>query len=282
MDSLGEDYSQEALAAIMRRNQPHAPKRKKSMNEKQERRMALLAGIQRKMRDRNSPAYTRWSKVFYAKQMANTLLYMSENNLDDADVFSGAAAASARCDELTERIQQAETRMRELTELRQHIFNYNKTRDVYRAYSQATFYRQFRDKYNLIAWSYTRDLEALLDQVKGDAQSWRQTLADAAAYYQQHKQYLANLLTHTTGYDSFMMNITAIHQRILLKTLERLSAPAPLDESIQIYSRIYCYGTVLFSCDWILGKYSLTEQELADIYENALPEQLARYIRNHE
>lgn len=29
-------------------------------------------------------------------------------------------------------------------------------------YSQATFYRQYRDKYDLIAWSYTRDLEAIL------------------------------------------------------------------------------------------------------------------------
>lgn len=146
-------------------------------------------------------------------------------------------------------------------------------------YSQATFYRQFRDKYDLIAWSYTRDLETILDQMKGDAQSWRQTLANAAAYYQQHKQYLANLLTHTTGYDSFIVNMTTIHQKILLKTLERLSAPEPPDESIQIYLRIYCYGTVLFSCDWILGKYSLTEQELADVYETALPEPLARYIR---
>ena len=138
MDSLGEDYSQEALAAIMRRYQPHAPKRKKSMNEKQERRMVLLADIQRKMHDRNSPAYTRWSKVFYAKQMADTLLYMSENNLDDTDVFSRAAAASARCDELTERIQQVDTRMRELAELRQHIFDYNKTREVYRAYARCS------------------------------------------------------------------------------------------------------------------------------------------------
>ena len=138
MDSLGEDYTQEALVSIMQGNQPHAPKRKKSMNKKQEHRMALLADIQRKMRDRNSPAYTRWSKVFYAKQMANTRLYMSENNLDDVDVISRAAAASARCDELTEQIQQADTRMRALTELRQHIFNYNKTREVYLAYARCS------------------------------------------------------------------------------------------------------------------------------------------------
>ena len=146
-------------------------------------------------------------------------------------------------------------------------------------YSQATFYRQFRDKYDLIAWSYTRDLEQILDRLNGDAQSWRKTLIEVADYYQQHKQYLANLLTHTNGYDSFVVNMTAIHQKILLKTLERLSGSKALDESSQIYGRIYCYGTVLFSCDWILGKYSLSEKELAAVYENALPAPLAHYIK---
>ena len=55
-------------------------------------------------------------------------------------------------------------------------------------YSQATFYRQFRDKYDLIAWSYTRDLEGILDQLKGDESSWRRALESAAAYFGQHRQ----------------------------------------------------------------------------------------------
>lgn len=145
-------------------------------------------------------------------------------------------------------------------------------------YSQATFYRQFRDKYDLIAWSYTQDLESILDRLKGDVHSWRQALKSVAAYFSAHRQYLANLLTHTSGYDSFIVNMTAIHQKALLKTLEKLSDLVPMDESARIYGQIYCYGTVLFSCDWILGKHNLSEKELAHVYENALPEPLARYI----
>lgn len=136
LDSLGEGYSEESLASVMKTNQPHKAKIKKSIHQKQANRMAMLADIQRKMREKNSPAYTRWSKVFYAKQMANTLLYMSENNLDAADVFEQAATVSSRCDDLTERIQATDKRMNEISALRQHIFNYSKTRDVYRAYCQ--------------------------------------------------------------------------------------------------------------------------------------------------
>jgi len=34
-------------------------------------------------------------------------------------------------------------------------------------YSIATFYRQFRDKYDLIAWDYARDVQLLLEQADG-------------------------------------------------------------------------------------------------------------------
>lgn len=145
-------------------------------------------------------------------------------------------------------------------------------------YSQATFYRQFKDKYDLIAWSYTRDLDEIMDQLKGDAHSWRQTLESAAAYYSRHRQYLANLLTHTSGYDSFIVNMTEIHSKSLQKTLDRLVDKESVDGKARMYVQIYCYGTVLFSCDWILGKYDLSEKELASVYENALPEPLRQYL----
>ena len=55
-------------------------------------------------------------------------------------------------------------------------------------YSQATFYRQFKDKYDLIAWAYTRDLEAILDELTGEEVSLKQTLLSAANYLQAHRR----------------------------------------------------------------------------------------------
>ena len=134
IDSLGDDYTEKMLTFLMENDQPHRANLKRSINEKQERRMVLLADIQQKMRDKNSPAYTRWSKVFYAKQMANTLLYMSENGMDDTELYEKASAVSAHCDALMEEIRSIESRMKEIADLRQSIFDYSKTRDVYREY----------------------------------------------------------------------------------------------------------------------------------------------------
>ncbi|MBQ6527101.1 MAG: TetR/AcrR family transcriptional regulator C-terminal domain-containing protein [Clostridia bacterium] len=145
-------------------------------------------------------------------------------------------------------------------------------------YSQATFYRQFKDKYDLIAWSYTEDLEAVLKELNGDAYSWRKALENAAHYFQEHRQYLANLLTHTSGYDAFIFHMTDIHARGLERVVERLKGSLPEDSPIRYYVQIYCYGSVLFSCDWILGKYDMNEKELADIFEKALPAALLPYL----
>ena len=136
IDSLGDDYTEKMLTFLMENDRPHRPDLKRSINEKQERRMVLLSDIQQKMREKNSPAYTRWSKVFYAKQMANTLLYMSENNMDDIEIYQKASAVSAHCDDLMEQIRAIESRMKEISELRQSIFDYSKTKDVYREYLQ--------------------------------------------------------------------------------------------------------------------------------------------------
>ena len=43
-------------------------------------------------------------------------------------------------------------------------------------YSPATFYRQFRDKYDLIAWDYTRGVAEIMDRIGTDGFSWEQTL----------------------------------------------------------------------------------------------------------
>ena len=41
---------------------------------------------------------------------------------------------------------------------------------------------------------------------------------------------------------------------------------------------LYCHGTVALTCDWLLGKFEADAEALAEIYENALPQQLRPYL----
>lgn len=145
-------------------------------------------------------------------------------------------------------------------------------------YSSATFYRQFRDKYDLIAWDYTRDLAAIMDQTRYDEISWRQILTRVAAYFGEQREYIANLLTHTSGYDSFVGNMTEIHFNCLKYIILKSENCDTLDEKTEMYIRLYIHGSVRLSCEWILGGYGVDAGALTEIYENSLPGPLRQYL----
>ena len=136
-------------------------------------------------------------------------------------------------------------------------------------YSAATFYRQFKDKYDLIAWDYARDIREIMSRINADDYSWGETLADAAEYFNEHKAYLSNLFLHTSGLDSFMHNMTEINFTQLKEYIEKAAGAKSLDSKTENYIRIYCLGTVSLICEWVLGKVKASPGELAEIFEKS-------------
>ena len=147
-------------------------------------------------------------------------------------------------------------------------------------YSTATFYRQFRDKYDLIAWDYTRELEANMSQFNGDMTTWKKVLLDAAHFFDGQKEYLANLFLHTSGLDSFITYMREINYNTLRKTIRKISGGTAPDEKTEMYIRIYVLGTVQLTCEWILEGHRRADPEmLAEVYEHSLPEPLKQYLK---
>jgi len=89
--------------------------------------------------------------------------------------------------------------------------------------------------------------------------------------YSEQKEYLANLILHTSGFDSFVRNMKKIHFEMIRKFLSNVSETEKLPEEIEMYIKIYSCGATELTCDWILGKYSVSAEELAEIFERALP-----------
>ncbi len=149
-------------------------------------------------------------------------------------------------------------------------------------YSAATFYRQFKDKYDLIAWDYARDFEKILEPLSRSRAMWRRTVIDGAVYYNDHRAYIANLLLHTSGYDSFLLYMSEMHIEKMSRLIRKCANVRTLDKQTEMYIRLYCLGTVCFTCEWILGKHELTPGEVAKIYENSVPEPLRKYLAEEE
>lgn len=144
-------------------------------------------------------------------------------------------------------------------------------------YSPATFYRQFKDKYDLIAWDYAKEIGRIMGDIGGEEQ-WKKSLMDGAAYYQKHMVYLSNLLTHTNGYESFRRNMAEINYIHLRDYILKKSKEDEIEHMTDMCIRLYCHGTVELTCEWILGRVKMTVGELVDIYEKSLPQPLQRYL----
>ncbi|MBR0235498.1 MAG: TetR/AcrR family transcriptional regulator C-terminal domain-containing protein [Clostridia bacterium] len=144
-------------------------------------------------------------------------------------------------------------------------------------YSPATFYRNFHDKYDLIAWDYTRVVAKIMGRI-GDNYTWKQTLIDGANWFCTEKEHLINLFRHTSGHDSFIMYMTKINCDALKKHILLSDRKKELTETEELLTRVYCLGTVNLTCEWLLGMHKASPDEIADIYEKSVPTPLRKYL----
>lgn len=147
---LGDEYTEEALrertggrhkGETARKTAEKASTGKTAAGKKQsaaKRNVNLLVDIQAKMQAGKGKGYERWAKVFNLKEAAKTINFLTENGVADYEELAARAeAAGKKFDSLSTRIKQLEGRMAEVAQLRMHIINYSKTREVYSEYRKS-------------------------------------------------------------------------------------------------------------------------------------------------
>ena len=140
---LGSDYTKEALQQRSRNRGGYSATDKKPV-QRTGRKINLLIDIQTKMAAGKGGGYERWAKVFNLKEAAKTLNFLIDNNLTDYDELAALVErAKNDFDISSHRIKQLEARMAETAQLKTHIINYSKTREIYAAYKKSRHKKEF-------------------------------------------------------------------------------------------------------------------------------------------
>ncbi len=92
-ERLGDGYSEAEIRAVLAGKKQHTP-RKKTVTQTEPPKVNLLVDIQAKLQAGKGAGYARWAKVFNLKQMAQTMNYLSENNLLEYAVLEDKAEAA--------------------------------------------------------------------------------------------------------------------------------------------------------------------------------------------
>lgn len=145
-------------------------------------------------------------------------------------------------------------------------------------YSPATFYRHFRDKYDLMAWDYAEHCRQIMAGLQKEARPWKDSVTEGCRYLYSQRQYMKNLFEHTSGHDSFVENMCDINIGILSGEVAKKTHQAEMDERLSFMIHFFCCGLGQIWWKWLTGSSSYNAESLAALIVEALPEPLKPYL----
>ena len=151
--------------------------------------------------------YEHWAKVFNLKEAAKTLNFLIDNGLTDYDELSARAAqAGDRFETASRQIKQLEARMAEAAQLKTHIINYSKTREIYAAYKKSRHKKEFLAKHGDEIAKHEaakKAFDALGDKpipkVAQLSEQYAALLAEKQARYEEYRAARQDMITYRTA-----------------------------------------------------------------------------------
>ncbi len=144
--------------------------------------------------------------------------------------------------------------------------------------SQPTFYNHFKDKYDLIVWIYVEDARKIMEKIGNDGYMWRDTLLEGTRYFAEKRNFAINALRHTSGHDSFIVLVQQKNVELLVSEVRKKLMTERIPDELLGMIKVYCYGTVQFMFEWLLGNMQITPEKMLEIWEKSLPEPLKFYL----
>ena len=234
--SLGAGYREEDLERVFAGEVIHKPDPKMERSENvqgtvPEKNIDMLVDIQKIIAKGKGPGYERWAKVHNIKQIAQTLLFLQEHDLRDYEELAKRAQSSAdRFNEIAARQKKLEGRLSEISELKKHIINYSKTREVYVAYRKSGYSRKFfedhREEITLhkAAKDAFSKIEGKIPRIKELNAEYERILSEkrkAYAEYREARQEMKDYQTAKYNIDRFLERETVDQERDYQKERKR-------------------------------------------------------------
>ena len=203
---LGDNYTLDALRARCEHRRGRSAEAKTAIQRGDGKMVNLLIDIQAKIDAGKGAGYERWAKIFNLKEAAKTLNFLIDNDLTDYDELTARAErAEADFNASSKRIKQLEARLSEVKQLKTHIINYTKTREVYAAYKKSRHKKEFLEKHgDEIAQheAAKKAFDALggkpIPKVAQLSEEYAKLLAEKQAEYERYRTHRQEMLTYET------------------------------------------------------------------------------------
>ena len=198
MKTLGVEYSKTAVTEKIKLQQSEQKTNKKSITS--------FIDIEQKKKEGKGAAYEQWAKIFNVKQAANTVNFLTENNVDYQQLKQQIQNSTEQFHHLSNQLKQKEKQIKEILELKTNIIYYARTIDIYKQYQKAKEKQKFKKehsddiiKHEKAKRFFEKTNQKKLPKVKELQEQYQHLLTEKQQLYQQYTTAKKEMLEYQTA-----------------------------------------------------------------------------------
>ncbi len=139
--------------------------------------------------------------------------------------------------------------------------------------TRQTFYRNFKDKYDLVNWYFDRIIKKTIQQM-GVSLTLYEGLVKKFEYMKEDKAFFVSALS-SSDYNNLMdYDYQCIYQFYKSCIEEKGELPDELDYML----KFYCHGSMDMMAEWVKSGMDLSPEEMAYRLDLAMPQVLRTYL----
>ena len=145
--------------------------------------------------------------------------------------------------------------------------------------TRQTFYRNFKDKYDLINWYFDKLVLQSFAQI-GMGHTVGESLTQKFHFIEREKAFFTGAF-RSDDYNSLKEHDFELILRFYKELIARKTSQ-PLDEELQFLLEMYCQGSVYMTVKWVLGGMKDSPEEMSAKLVDAMPGKLEEVFKKLE
>lgn len=141
--------------------------------------------------------------------------------------------------------------------------------------SKATFYRHFKDKYDVLGYGIKNSLESFFEPYISERCSLKTVHEDFQEYLFSKKEFYYKAMK-TEGPNSFENSLIEASVDLFYKIFEEKSVK--VTKEIADITDLYCHGATSYLRKWIMGGFKETPEYISKITYESIPEKIKKYL----
>ena len=141
--------------------------------------------------------------------------------------------------------------------------------------TRQTFYRYFKDKYDLVNWHFDKLAQQSIKQM-GVSLTLEEGLIRKFTYVKEEKDFFTAAFKSRDCNSLFTYDLKLITDFYADRIINKTGQPLDTDEKFLL--DMYCFGSMDMTFKWVIEGMTMEPKEIANLLIDAMPEKLKNHL----